>query len=79
MKIELWQKKLNGGHSLYGEVEVPESFGHSYKEPIRQPMNVQISTEGTTPTQPLTLYREFIWQNSGLEKLLKNKRRYLEA
>lgn len=80
MRIELWQKKLKGGYSFYGEVEVPDNFGHIYKEPIKQSVNIQISTEGTTPSQPTNVYREFFWQNSPLERALgSDKRRYLEV
>lgn len=79
MKIELWAKKLNGGHVKIGTQEVPENFGYEYRLPIKNPINVVVTSESTTPSQPMSSYRTFRFMPSPDNRAFKTNKRYLEV
>ncbi len=80
MKIELWAKKLDKGHVLIGEVNVPENIGYTYKIPIKPHLELSTTPSSceTAMSYPIGNYRTFVLQQSYLDKIFKHKRRYLE-
>lgn len=79
MRIELWAKKLDKGHTKIGEVDVSDSFGYEYKLPVKMPVSVQaIENLGITSTSPMSNYRTFIYSPAVDNRAFNLPRRYLE-
>lgn len=59
MNIKLYAKKVNGGHTCIGDVEVPNNFGYVYKMPVKNTLSVIASPVEVTSLVQTYNYREF--------------------